>query len=235
MTRARRYGSTQIAARPSATARPPAAGEQPDRHAGDDEHARQHQHQGDRRPEVGLEHDQAAEQRRDQPDRAPELAEGLRRSLAGEVRGRPDEDRELRELRRLEVRRAEGEPALRAVDLGRDHEHRDAEPERRQDRAPGASRRSRRWSKRGRGEHQPDAEDGVHPLPLEEGDRIGVAERGRRRGGAVDHHEPEGDEPERHEDEQALLELALGSLHPSRFCTSLLNSSPRCSKSRNWS
>jgi len=35
------------------------------------------------------------------------------------------------------------------------------------------------------------------------------------------------------QDEQALLELT--GVHPGRFSTSLLNSSPRCSKSSNWS
>ena len=56
-------------------------------------------------------------------------------------------------------------------------------------------------------EHQRDADERVDPLPLEEGDRVALPERGGRRRGAVDHHEPEGDERQRHEHEQALLEL----------------------------
>ena len=85
----------------------------------------------------------------------------------------------------------------------------------------------------GEEEHQGDAGESVDPLALEERDRIAVSERCGRRGRAVDHDESEGHEPERDEDEQTLLELT--SIHPLRFSTSLLNSSPRCSKSRNWS
>ena len=85
----------------------------------------------------------------------------------------------------------------------------------------------------GEEEHQGNAGECVDPLAFEERDRIAVSERCGRRGRAVDHDESEGHEPERDEDEQTLLELT--SIHPFRFSTSLLNSSPRCSKSRNWS
>ena len=50
----------------------------------------------------------------------------------------------------------------------------------------------------------------VRALLDEERHRIACAERGRRRGGAEHHHQAEGDEPERDEDEQALFELACG-------------------------
>ena len=117
---------------------------------------------------------------------------------------------------------------LRAVDLRRDDEHRHAEAER------GQQERRREVAQPpvvepGGDDEQRDADQRVDALPLEERDRVALPERGRRRGGAEDHHEAERDEGERHEDEQALLELAARSLHPWRFCTSLLNSSPRCS------
>ena len=63
--------------------------------------------------------------------------------------------------------------------------------------------------------------------------RLTVADGGARRGRAVHHHEPEGDEAEGDEDEEVGLEL--GPFHPVNFCTRRRNSSPRCSKSRNWS
>ena len=70
-------------------------------------------------------------------------------------------------------------------------------------------------------------------LALEEVRGVAVGQRGRGRGRAVDHHEPEGDQAERDEREDARLQLS--TFHADRFCTSLLNSSPRSSKSRNWS
>ena len=89
------------------------------------------------------------------------------------------------------------------------------------------------------GDEESDPDQGVHALSLQERDRIALAQRGRRRGGAEDHHEAERDQGEGDEDEQALLELAPGADAPGpcvrecaftpRFCTSLLNSSPRCS------
>ena len=80
--------------------------------------------------------------------------------------------------------------------------------------------------------HRDEAEERVGGLPFEVVRRVAVGESGRRRSGAVDHHQPEGDEPERHEHEQAGFEA---SPHPVRFCTSLLNSSPRSSKFAYWS
>ena len=179
----------------------------------DDEHARQHQHQGDRGPEVRLEQDQAGEDGRQHPDRTPELAEGLRRPVPREIRSDRHEQRQLRELRRLERGRPEIEPALGTVDLRRDDEHRQAEAERRQDERRRELAQLPVVEARGE-EHQRDADECVDALPLEEGDRVALPERGGRRGGAVDHHEPERDERQRHEHEQALLELtSLRTLH----------------------
>ena len=89
--------------------------------------------------------------------------------------------------------------------------------------------------RRPRGEQQRDeAEPGEERLAQEVLHRTAVAavDRARRRG-AVDHHEPERGQRERDQDQDVRLEL--GSLHPSRFCTRRRNSSPRCTKSRNWS
>ena len=51
-------------------------------------------------------------------------------SPASEVGGSEEAERELRELRRLEARGADEEPASRAVDRRAEHEHRRAEDER---------------------------------------------------------------------------------------------------------
>ena len=72
-----------------------------------------------------------------------------------------------------------------------------------------------------------------HRLAHEVVHRLAVADRRARRSRAVHHDQPEGDEAERDENEDVGLEL--GPLHPFRFCTRRRNSSPRCSKSRNWS
>ena len=77
-----------------------------------------------------------------------------------------------------------------------------------------------------REQHEPG--DRVSALLDEEGHRVAGAERRGRRCCAEDHHEPERDERQRHEDEQALLELTV-SIHSWSFCTSLPNSSPRSS------
>ena len=57
----------------------------------------------DRRAEVGLDDDQAAGGEDDEADRPGELAERLRRRAAREQSGKPEAERELRELGRLEV------------------------------------------------------------------------------------------------------------------------------------
>ena len=83
----------------------------------------------------------------------------------------------------------------------------------------------------GQDEEQRDSRERVEALLDEEVHRVALADRRRCGGGAEDHHEPERDETQRHEDEDALLELS----HPERFATSRRNSSPRCSKLVNWS
>ena len=86
---------------------------------------------------------------------------------------------------------------------------------------------------RRRGRAATQADERVRALLDEERHRVAGAERRRRRRGAEHHHETERDEPERDEDEEALLELSAGSpvpiVHPWSFCTSFPNSSPRCS------
>ena len=154
---------------------------------------------------------------------------GFRRD---EVRGAPERERELGELGRLERERADAEPPARAVHRLGDDEHGDAEreggdEERRRERAqlPEVEPRGE--------DQQPEPEQRVRALALQELARVVAAERGRRGRRAVDHHQPEGGETERDEDEDLWLEAPL--LHPRRVRTSRLNSCPRCSKSRNWS
>ena len=113
------------------------------RRAGDEQHAGEHHEQRDRRAHVGLEDQQTAEERRERADRPPELAQVAGRLPVREVRRRPDRERELRELRRLEDGRPERDPAARAVDRRPDHEHGGEQPERdeheRRAPAPGAA------------------------------------------------------------------------------------------------
>ena len=69
--------------------------------------AEHHHAERDRRAEVGLDQDQRAEDAgRRSPSGFAELAERPRRRPAREVGGGPDDERELRELRRLEASRA---------------------------------------------------------------------------------------------------------------------------------
>ena len=56
---------------------------------------------------------------------------------------------------------------------------------------------------------QREAGGGVHPLLHEELHRVAAVDRGTGRGGAVDHHQSERHQREGHEDQEALLELAL--------------------------
>src|SRR5438477_456642 len=85
---------------------------------------------------------------------------------------------------------------------------------------------------RGR-DQQNETEERVAGLALEEVGRVAVVERRRGRGGAVDHHEAERDQRQRDQRQDAGIHAL--PLHADRFCTSLLNSSPRASKSRYWS
>ena len=229
--RSRRYGSNQIAASAGSDRQRAGESEHAAGHAGHDEHAEQHQRERDRRPEIRLQQEEPGEDARDEADRAPQLAERPRHALPRDVGGGGEEERELRELGGLERCRAEVEPAAGAVHLGRDDEERRTEHDRAEDERRREQPQAPVVEARGR-DQQHDAEDGVDRLPLQVRHRVAFAERCRGRRGAVDHHEPERDERQRHEDEQALLELAF---HTARFSTSLLNSSPRCSKSLNWS
>ena len=206
--------------------------EQAQRHTGDEQDARHHQAHRDRGTEVGLEQDQHAEEPDDDAERLHQFGERARRALACEIGADPDAERDLRHLGRLHADRPEQEPAAGTVDRRRDREHCDAQSERSNE-EDGRQRTQAVIVEAGREREEHEPGERVGTLLDEEGHRIARAERGRRRRGAEDHHEPECDEPERHEDEQTLLELA--STHYSRFSTRLLNSSPRCSKSLNWS
>ena len=102
----------------------------------------------------------------EQAERPRELAQVARRRLAREVARRPDRERELRELRRLEDGGPDRDPAPRAVDRRPDHEHGDEQHERDED----EHRRERSQAAvvpALRDHHQHDPERRVDPLPLE--------------------------------------------------------------------
>ena len=71
-----------------------------------------------------------------------ELLQRLRSPVPREVRGRPDREAELRELRGLERERPDAEPAARSVHLLSQHQHGETEAEARehQDRCEMAQR-----------------------------------------------------------------------------------------------
>ena len=130
------------------------------------------------------------------------------------------------------TRRPEGQPAAGAVHRLPDHEYREEQAEARHDEGRGEPAQDPEVEPR-RTDHQRDAEDRVDRLALEvvPGRRsparprprsrcrpsLGRTRRGRASPGSRD------------------ARLELSAFHPDRFCTSLLNSSPRSSKSRNWS
>jgi hypothetical protein len=121
---------------------PEAAAERAAGRAGHEQHRREHDDDRNRRAEVGLDQDQATEDDRHEADRPPELCQRARRLTAREVARRPDRERELGQLRRLEDQRPERQPAAGAVrraadhqdgqqqDDARDHQHRRERPER---------------------------------------------------------------------------------------------------------
>ena len=124
--RARRYGSNQIAASPSATAMPFRDASSRAGVPGDDEHAGEHHDDERDRPCRGRARARMRTQKR--PSRMPiGLARARRRvrGAGGACRDtrRPRRERELRELGRLEGDGPERDPAARAVDRDADDEH----------------------------------------------------------------------------------------------------------------
>ena len=118
-TRARRYGSIQIATAPSASANVPATASS---RSGRPETRRTPatiRQSAIVVPRSGSSEDQPAEERDHEADRLHQLAHRPRHRTAGEHGRHPDAEGELRELRRLKARRAEEEPAPRAVDRRR--------------------------------------------------------------------------------------------------------------------
>src|SRR5215210_4966923 len=199
--------------------------------AGHDEDAGDHEHDRDRGSQIRLDQEEDAENAHHEADRLEELAESARGRVPRQVRRHPDEQRQLRELGGLEDRGAELQPTLGPVDLGADRKHDDEQPQ--ADDEQGRRQRTQRAEAEPAGEHQQHhADEGVEALLAEVVRRVTVAERRLPGGCAEDHHEPEGDERERDQEQELLLEDAL--LHRSSS-TRRRNSSPRSSKSRNWS
>ena len=202
------------------------------RRARDRKHPAEHEDERDRRTQVRLGEEQDAEDPDQEADRARELLERLRSATApGQEPRRPDGERELRELGRLEDDRAERQPASGPVDRRAEHEDGEAEHEAQQH-EQGRELLQRAEVDPGEDEEEDEPERRVHGLPLQVRVGITVRDRGRGRGRAVDHHEAERDERERDQDED--LDVERGALHAS-VSTSRRTESPRSSKLRNWS
>src|SRR5581483_1362193 len=216
---------------------PVGGGEEREPRPRDEEDRADDEEDRERGAEVRLDEHQERERPDEEPDRAPELLEGARRRLPREIRREPEDDRELRELRRLEDERPDGDPAAGSVDPGADGEDAEAEDERRDD----ERRRDRAQPlevEARQEEEESDAGDRVDRLPLDVALRVRVPERGRAGGRAVDHHEAEKDECGRDEDDDVPLELEWLGLCPlahGSSSTRRRNVSPRSSKFVNWS
>jgi hypothetical protein len=207
--------------------------EQPHPRTRDEQDGADDEQERERGPEVGLDENERCEEKDEKPERPCELGQGARRLVPRQVRGRPDDDRELRELRRLEDERTDVDPATRAVDPLADREHPDAQHESRHDEArrdcPEPLERETRDD-----DEQCNADDGVGHLPPDEAEWVGVPERGGSRGRAVHHDEPEEDEGGGDEHEQVPLELVALRSHD-MSSTRRRKVSPLSSKFANWS
>ena len=122
----------------SSTAPPTTASTQDEvaqRHADHPQQAEQDQHEAQRGAEVGLEHHQRGERREagnQRQEQVPGPAQRRQLLLAGEQVGAPEQHRELAELRRLHLQRAEVDPAAGTVggDPDARNQHRDQRGER---------------------------------------------------------------------------------------------------------
>ena len=152
--------------------------------------------------------------------------------MPGQVRSRPDDEGELGQLRGLEDGRADRHPAPSAVHALAEKEHTDEQGKADEDDSRGGRPQAPVAPARAQ-DHRPEAEQRIERLALQVVGGVAAVHRRRRRGRRVDHDEAERKERQGDEDEQIRLELA--SLHSVKFCTSLLNSSPRRSKFSNWS
>ena len=157
-------------------------------------------------PRSGSDEYEAGEAERDQTHGLHELREGARRRAAGEIRGDPDDECELRELGRLERERPDVDPATRSVDATPDRENADAEDggadeKGRRDRAELLQREPREH------EQGDEADEGEERLPLDVPLRVSMPQHGRPGRGAVDHDEAEEHERGRDEDDEVPLEL----------------------------
>ena len=197
--------------------------------------ARDHDRDRDRGAEVGLDEDQGDMRRRSRRRSASQAHRACAARACARAGPRPRE-------------RARASPAPRAgsstnpIGIQRrapltavpDDEHGDEQRRTRRE-----QERPRRVAKAMEVDAREDDErDETHQrvdrLALQVVGRSVGREQGPRRARAVDHDEPEGDEPKRDEDEQVVLELRPGRpLHSAS--TSSRKRSPRSSKSRNWS
>ena len=208
--------------------------EQPGGDVRDDEDAAD-QRQADRGAEVGLEQDEDAEDAHDEPERLQQRAHRSRRRPAGEQRARPDADGDLRDLGRLHADRPEEEPAARAVDRRCDDEHGDAERERTEEEH--RSERPQSVVVEARGQHEqarptrayaPCLTRNVIGSPAPSAAEADVALNTITR--------PKATRPSVTRTRSRCSSCPSGrSFTRVSFCTSFPNSSPRCSKSWNWS
>ena len=104
--------------------------------------------------------------------------------------------------------RAEADPAARAVDRVRRRRARPRTRSARTATSVGASGRRRVYFQRDSDEQPGDAEHAIRPLTLEVRHRVRAADDGRRRRGAVDHHDSERRQRKRDERQDVPLRLS---------------------------
>ncbi len=175
-------------------------GEHPEARTSDEVHRERDRDDDDRGTEVRLGDDQRAEQRGHREERHEHRGPRDLRAPSAKPRGQIEDERELRELRRLQADRARSQPAGRAArahtDPGDEHEdekHHDERHERDGERAIPVVVDAHR------GEHPEEPERGPESLPREVVPR--VVERVERAdpARAVDHRDPK--QGEREDDE----------------------------------
>ncbi len=139
------------------------------------QHDEEHREHHDRRAHVGLQHDQATDQHRHRHDRDDQVLPVAEQPvLPGQQVGRPEHQRELGQLARLQGERADADPALGAV--GRHPQRREHRQEQQQgdphERVGDPAEHPQRHPARGEQHRQTDA----HPGRLPNEDRVGRAE-----------------------------------------------------------
>ena len=206
-------------------------GEVADAHAGEEQHGAADQHQRRGRAQIGLDEDQEREPAHQQEGREQRRQELVDRvALAFEVVGEKQDDRELRQLGRLERQPAQADPAVHVV------HRRQEEDDDQQQRAGDHDRVDHHRPAQlavvdpHHRDHHREAHHGPQRLADEEVIGAAVALLSQRGGGAPHHDQPEAQQRHGHRGERRvgrellrhyLLAFAI------RSRTSALNARPR--------